>query len=185
MAAAVLTGDTPSAVATATYTLVTGAPAFTVTSSATTATVTSSTPANITLSFAVANGFDQAITFSCTPSSTISVSCSFNPATLTATGNDASLTTTLTISKGSGSASLQKGVNPFLPGGATFAALALCFVGFKKRRGLLLALVLILGGIGFAQLTGCGGASSKTGTLTVSATGGGTTQTVTINVTTK
>lgn len=86
--------------------------------------------------------------------------------------------------QGNRSADLQKGPNPFLPGGLTFAV-ALCCIGWKKRRGLFLAVLLIVSAIGVAQLTACGGSSSKTGTVTINAAGGGTTVATTVNVVVK
>jgi hypothetical protein len=190
IAVAKLLGYTPSTESTATYTVVSTAPAFTASSSAGTSatspiTITSSTPGTLTLTLTPSSGFDQQITFACTPSTGINVTCGFAPATLTPTGNDAALTTTVTLTKGSGSAALQKLPNPFLPSGATLAALALGFLGWKKRRSMFLALALIVAVIGIAQLTGCGGSSSKTGTVAINATAGGTTVTTTVNVVVK
>jgi hypothetical protein len=189
-AVAVEAGYTNSAESTATYTVTATPPAFTVSSSgggssSTPITITGSTPGTTTLTFTPAGGFDQTISFSCAASTGITVSCTFNPTTITPTGNDSTLTDTVTISKGSGSAALQHGSNPFLPGGVAFAALVLGLLGFKKRRGLFLAVVLIAGAIGVMQLTACGGTSSKTGTVTISSTGGGTTVTTTVNVVVK
>jgi hypothetical protein len=182
-------GYATSTEATATYTVVSTAPAFTASSSSGTSsspiTITSSTPGTLTLTLTPSSGFDQQISFSCTGSTGITISCTFSPTTVTPSGNDQTIPVNVSISKGSGSALLQKGTNPFLPGGATLAAIAFCFLGWKKRRGLLLALVLIVGAIAVGQLSGCGGPSSKTGTVAIAATGGGTTVTTTVNVVVK
>ncbi len=175
-AAATLLGDTPSADATATYNVTTLAPTFTITASPTTATVTSSTPAVITITLAPNATFTSAITFACTGTG---VTCAFSPASITPPTD----TTTLTISK-SATAALHNGPNPFLPAGATFA-IALGFLGWKKRRGIFLAAVLLAGILGMMQLTACGGSSAKTSTVTVTATGGGVTQTVPLTITVK
>jgi hypothetical protein len=111
------------------------------------------------------------------------LTCSFNPATVTPT-NGQSASTALTLTE-SGSAALQHRSNPFLPEGATFA-IALCFLGWKRRRALFLALVLIAGGIGVTQLIGCGGNGTPpptTSTVVVTATSGKVTQTIQLQVT--
>jgi hypothetical protein len=178
-ALATLLGDTPSAVGTATYTVTTVLPTFTMTTSVTSATVTSGIPVSIAITVAPSVTFTSAITFACS-GAPANVTCHFspNPITPPATG------TTLTIFE-SGSAALHNGPNPFLPGGVTFA-IALGFLGWKKRRRMLLALVLVAGVIGLVQLTGCGGASAGTNaTITVTATGGGVTQTLPLTITVK
>jgi hypothetical protein len=63
-------------------------------------------------------------------------------------------------------------------------AIALGFLGWKKRRNMLLALALIAGVVGLVQLTGCGGSTAPTvSTVTVTATGGGVTQTLPLTIT--
>jgi hypothetical protein len=111
------------------------------------------------------------------------LTCSFNPATVTPS-NGQSASTALTLTE-SGSAALQHRSNPFLPEGATFA-IAVCFLGWKKRRALFLALVLIAGVIGVTQLTGCGSngpAAPTTSNVVVTATSGKVTQTIQLQVT--
>ena len=187
-AIAVLTGDTPSAEATATYTVTASAPAFTAASSSGTSTSSpvtiSSTAGTTTLTLTPTGGFHSAITLSCTASTGISVNCSFSPASpVTPTGNDAAIPVTVTMTKGT-SALLEKGTNPFLPGGVTFA-LALGLFGWRKRRGLFLALLLVIGAVTASQMVSCGGSSGKTGTVTIGATGGGTTTSTVVNVVVK
>ncbi len=152
------------------------APTFTITASPTTATVTSGTPAKITITVAPNATFTGTVSFACTGTG---VTCAFSPATVTAP----TTTTTLTISKGT-TAALHNGPNPFLPAGATFA-IALGFLGWKKRRSMFLAVVLLAGILGMMQLTACGGSSSKTSTVTVTATSGSITQTLPLTITVK
>jgi len=177
-AAAVLANYTPSAEASVIYTVQTLAQNFTISASPTTATVTSSTPAVITITVAPDATFTGAISFACTGTG---VTCTFSPATVTAPAT----TTTLTISK-STTAALHNGPNPFLPAGVSFA-IALGFLGWKKRRGMFLALVVLASVICLTQLTACGGSSAKTSTVTVTATGGtpAVTQTVALTITVK
>jgi hypothetical protein len=181
-------GYNASTVATATYTVTSTPPAFTAAASSGTSsspiTITSSTPGTTTLTITPAGGFDQQISFACTASTGITVTCSFSPSSVTPNGSDSAIPVTVTMSKGS-TAFLQKGTNPFLPGGETLAAITLCFFGWKKRRSLLLALGMIAVAFTISQLTACGGASSKSGTVTINATAGTTTVATTVNVVVK
>ncbi|MGA3069650.1 MAG: FN3 associated domain-containing protein, partial [Terracidiphilus sp.] len=177
-AAATLLGDTPSAVVTATYTVTTVLPTFTISASPSSATVTNTTPASIAITVAPSVTFTAPITFACSGGQP-NVGCTFSPASITP---PATTTTTLTVSFGA-TAALRHGPNPFLPGGVTFA-IALGFLGWKKRRNMLLALALIAGVVGLVQLTGCGGSTAPTvSTVTVTATGGGVTQTLPLTIT--
>ena len=182
-AIAIAPGYALSTVATATYTVSATAPNFTAAVAPSTVTVSPGSPGIVDITVTSQYGFNSATTFTCStvPSN---LTCSFNPATVTPTvGQSAS--TALTLTESSSSAALQHRSNPFLPGGATFA-IAVCFLGWKKRRALLLALVLIAGAIGIAQLTGCNGNSSATATtssVVVTATSGKLTQTIQLKVT--
>jgi hypothetical protein len=154
-------------------------PTFTATANPTTVTVTSGTPGTVTITVAPNATFTGAISFACT-GAPANVTCAFSPATVTAPAT----TTTLTITE-SGSGALHNGPNPFLPGGVTFA-IALGFLGWKKRRGLFLALVLVAGVICLTQVTGCGGSNNgTTSTMSVTATGDGVTQTLPLTITVK
>jgi len=181
-AIAIAPGYALSALATATYTVSATAANFTAAVAPSTVTVSPGSPGIVNITVTSQYGFNSATTFTCStvPSN---LTCSFNPATVTPTvGQTASTALTLTES---GSAALQHRSNPFLPEGATFA-IAVCFLGWKKRRALLLALVLIAGVIGATQLTGCNGSGSAaptTSTVVVTATSGKLTQTIQLKVT--
>jgi sugar lactone lactonase YvrE len=140
------------------------------------------------------NGFAAGqITFACS-GFPIGWGCSFNPSTLTSlapastTGlpGATSGTTTLTVTPPQQSYAMQRrDVRPLFP--VTFAV-ALCFLGFKKRSRLFLILMVVAIFAGFGMLSGCGGSSSTTtapttaqGTVTVS--GGGMQTTATLTVT--
>jgi hypothetical protein len=182
-AIAIAPGYAFSQVATATYTVSATAANFTASVAPSTLTVSPSSPGIVDITVTSQYGFNSATTFACTTVPT-NLTCSFNPVTVTpAVGQSAS--TALTLTESSGSAALQHRSNPFLPGGATFA-IAVCFLGWKKRRALFLALVLIAGVIGAAQLTGCGGsgsAASTSSSVVVTATSGKITQTIQLQVT--
>jgi hypothetical protein len=182
IAMALAPGYAVSQVASATYTVSTTAANFTAAVAPASVTVSPSSPGIVDITVTSQYGFNSATTFTCStvPSN---LTCSFNPATVTpAVGQSASTALTLTES---GSAALEHRSNPFLPGGAAFA-LSICLLGWKKRRGLFLALVLIVGVIGVTQLTGCGssgGAKATTSNVVVSAASGSVTQTIQIAVT--
>lgn len=117
------------------------------------------------------NGFDRAITFSC--SGLTSGNCTFNPATVVPSG--AAISTTLTLTTAAGSSALHRGSSPLFP--QATLVLAACALMFRKKRGIyLLPLVIaVFGGLG--TLSACGGSSqgttgptSVTSTITVIAT---------------
>ncbi len=187
-AAASLLGYVPSTTASAQYTISNLPPNFTATVSPGAVDLSPGTSAIVDINITPNASFLGTVSFSCSGAPS-GVSCAFSPATLTATGSG-NLTTVLTISDVASTAGNRRGPNPFIPGGATFA-LALCFLGFRKRRNLVLGLVLLAGIFGLTQLTGCGsggGLSSKgstTSSMTVTATStyGGTVISQTLPVT--
>jgi hypothetical protein len=105
------------------------------------------------------NGFSGQVSFSCS-----GATCSFSPATLTVGGGNEE-TSIITVGAGSGSAALQNNSNPLIPG--TTLAVALCLLGFKKRRSLQLLLLAVVCAAGMGLVTGC---SSKTTSTTVTIT---------------
>lgn len=183
-AIAIAPGYAFSGVATATYTVSTAAANFTASVAPSTVTVSPSSPGIVDITVTSQYGFNSATTFAC---STVpaNLTCTFNPATVTPS-NGQSASTALTLAESS-SAALQYRSNPFLPEGATFA-IAVCFLGWKKRRKLFLALVLIAGVVGVTQLIGCGGSgpgAPTTSNVVVTATSGKVTQTIQLQVTIK
>ena len=114
------------------------------------------------------------ITFSCSglPSG---YGCSFNPNPVTVftpnstTGlpTGTTVTTTLTVTPPASAAVVHQDFRPIFP--ATLAV-ALCFLGFKKRNRLymLLLLVVLFAGIGF--ISGCGGTTNSTTTKSTTST---------------
>ncbi len=184
-AIAVETGYAPSAEGTATYTVTTVPPSFTATATPTGAVLGPGQSQAFFISMMPTGGFTGTVSFACSgqPSG---VTCAFNPSTVTSDGTD-EFSTTLTVTNGSTSSALRHDSIPFIPTGATFAV-ALCFLGWKRRRNLALGLVLMAGIFGLTQLSGCGGGSGPkqtTSTMTVTATStvGTTTITQTIPLT--
>ena len=102
-------------------------------------------------------------------------SCSFNPNPVTVFAQNSTtglplgttVTTTLTITPPSTAAVVRQDFRPLFP--ATLAV-ALCFLGFKKRNRLymLSLLVVLFAGLGF--VSGCGGTTNSTTTKPVTST---------------
>jgi len=137
-----------------------------------------------TVSLTAVGGFSATVALSCSgaPART---TCTFNPASLTASGSTAA-TSTLTITTNTATAALQHDNS-----GVTLAFLGLGVLGLsviRRRRYLsqsLALLCLLLAGWG---LSGCGGSPSPTtpsGTyaLTITATSGSTVHTASFNLT--
>jgi len=105
------------------------------------------------------NGFNEAVSFSCSELPA-GAACSFTPATVTP--SSAPATTTLTVAYSKPVALLRRTSSPLLPESAL--ACAVLFLGWKKRRPLLLCLVAV----GFLSLcTGCGTDNQSLQTYTV------------------
>jgi hypothetical protein len=141
-----------------------------------------------------ANNFAAtSITFACSGAPT-GYTCSFNPSSSAAfmpsstTGlpAGASASTTLTITAPSTAALVHRDFRPIFP--ATFAV-ALCFLGFRRRSRIQLLLLVAAVFATLGVISGCGGSSSSstpkpvTSTITVTATGGGSQASSTLSVT--
>jgi sugar lactone lactonase YvrE len=127
----------------------------------------------------VNNFASSGVNFTCT-GLPAGYSCSFNPSStvaFTPTGTNglpgaSSASTTLTVTTPSTAALERHNLRPFFP--ATLAV-ALCFLGFKKRSRLRLLLLLVALFAGLGVFSACGGSStttttSKTSTVTITAT---------------
>jgi hypothetical protein len=138
------------------------------------------------------NNFTGSLSLACSglPSG---YSCTFNPSTLTIS-EGGTANTTLTVTPPATAALVRQGTRPLIP--ITALAVALCFIGFRKRARLqsFLLLALAVGVLGL--FAACGGTSSTTtappttssATVTISASGmagasGSVQQTATLTVT--
>jgi hypothetical protein len=133
------------------------------------------------------------ISFSCSGAPT-GYTCSFNPSTITSfapnstTGmpGGSSATTTLTVTPPATAKLDHRDFRPIFP--ATFAV-ALCFLGFRRRSRLSLLLLVAAVFAGLGVLSGCGGSSASntpppvSSSITITASGGGATATSTVSVT--
>jgi hypothetical protein len=113
------------------------------------------------------------VTFACTglPSG---YTCAFNPNPITI-AEDATGTTTLTVTPPATAAVVRHDFRPLFPATLAFA---LCFLGFRKRNRLHLLLVLVVLLAGLGLISACGGTSTTsttkatTSSITITATSG-------------
>ncbi len=129
------------------------------------------------------NNFTGSVNFTCT-GLPAGYTCTFNPNPLTIAQN-ATGTTTLTVTPPASAAAVGHDFRPMFP--ATLAV-ALCFLGFKKRNRLHLLIPLVLLFAGLSLVSACGGTSGSsskppvTSTATVTATSGSMTTSATLTV---
>jgi len=167
-AIAIAPGYTNSPVVSAAYTIKLVAPGFAITLASSSLTIEEGGGAQTMVSVTPYGGFKSPVSFRCQglpPDAT----CSFSPATVTPSGASAS-TTQLTITT-STSAALRHNSSPWLPGSALACAL-FGFLGFRKRRGLQILLMLAACVITLGLANGCGTSLSTASNVTVTATSG-------------
>ena len=168
-----------------------GAPTFGFSSSSSVAAVANHASTSLTLAVAPINGFSGPVTFTCS-GLPANATCTFSSPTLTVTPTT-SATETLTIATGGFQAS-NLAARFHHSGKASYAALAfmpfacvLLFAGRRKFKITPQLMLLLVGVLGAATLTGCSSANTTTpaGTaaITVTATSGATSQTSTVNLT--
>jgi LysM repeat protein len=172
-----------SAVAMAGYTLNLPAPGFTIALSSASLDITPGQSGTTTVIVTPENSFASPITFSCS-GLPAGAACGFSPVTLTPSSSTAVATMTITTS--ATTAASRRNPSPFFP--ASSLAVALCLLGRKRKRGLL---VLALVSLGLGMCTGCGGVvhesqpapQSTVSAVTVTATGGSLQQNATLTLT--
>ncbi len=116
----------------------------------------------------------SSVTFACSGLPTGYI-CSFNPNPTSAFAQNTTngmpqgttVTTTLTITPPATAAVVRHDFRPLFP--ATLAV-ALCFLGFRKRNRLYLLLMLVILFAGFGLISGCGGTSGTTTKAPVTST---------------
>jgi hypothetical protein len=170
-AIATASGYSASNVASAAYTVNLPPPDFIVAASPSLQTVTAGQNGSTSITVTPQNGFNSAVAFTCAvlPAGP---TCSFSPTSVTPSGS--AISSTLTVTNTTASASPRQKSNPFVPG--TALAVVLCLFGFKKRRRLQLILLLAASITGLSLINGCGSTSTVTTqqsaiyTVTVAAT---------------
>jgi hypothetical protein len=120
-AIAVAAGYGNSSIASAIYSINLLAPDFSVAASPASLSVTAGQSGTIAISVTPLNGFNSAVSFSCS-GLPLGASCNFSPATVTPSGAAAS--TMLTVTTTATSAALRRNSNPLIPG--SVLACALC-----------------------------------------------------------
>jgi hypothetical protein len=182
---AVATGYSPSGVNSAAYTINLPTPSFIVAVTPGSLAVTTGQSGTATVSVMPLNSFDSPVQFSCS-GLPAGASCIFSPANVMPSGTAASSTLTITTSETH--ATLQPNSVPLFPG--SVLAVALCWFGWKKRRGL--QVLVALAAVGASLVIGCGGSikiSSQgqtqptTSIVTVTAASGTLQQTTTFSLT--
>jgi N-acetylneuraminic acid mutarotase len=183
-AIAVAAGYANSAIASAQYTVTAAGSGFTIAPSATSLTVAPGQSASVSISVTPLNGFNAAVSFSCSGLPT-GASCTFSPATVIPSGGPVS--TTVTISAPAATAALP--AFPELP--PSVLVLSLGGLWWKRRRRWLSGCMLVVFVAGLSLLNGCGGGSSTsapanppvTSAVTVTATAGSVKYTTTLSLT--
>jgi len=146
---------------------------FQISASPSSLTASSGGQATTTLTITPQSGFKSAVTFACSSGLPAGATCSFNPTSVTP---PETTSTTLTITAPTQALYQHRGSRPFLPG--TALAVAACFFGWRRRRGLQVVLLMAIAAAGLALLSGCGsgggggGVTPATSTITVTATSG-------------
>jgi hypothetical protein len=165
-AIAVASGYPASALSAAAYTINTTAvatPGFSVAVNPGTLSVTAGDSGMVKVTVTAQNSFSAPLTFSCA-GLPAGATCSFSPATVTPVGGTAS--TALMITTSPSAAALPPSRTPWIPG--SVLAGVLCFFGRKKRRGLQM-LMLALVGLGLSVCGGCGANQETATKVTTSA----------------
>ena len=161
-AIAVLSGYATSPVASGTYVIDTTAEAlsYTLTPNALILHISQSGTINITVT--PQNGINAAISFSCS-GLPIGASCSFSPSTATTGPTQATVATVLTVTAPTTISAVQHRSNPLLP--ETTLAIALCMLGWRKRRSARIGLFVATAALCIGMMTGCGGTTGNQSSL--------------------
>jgi hypothetical protein len=181
-AIAVAIGYSPSAVASSVYTVNLMSAGFALSTNPSSLTIPSTATFGIVqLTVQPVGGFTGAVMLSCTGLPT-GAACGFSNSPVNLINFNQPQTVTVTISTGQ-VATVRHLSNPLMP--EATLALALCFLGFRKRRGIRILLLAVISVLGVSMLSGCGssGPGTSTSTVTVTATAGSISSKTTVSVT--
>ncbi len=154
-------------------------PTFTIVASPASLTVPANSEVATTLTFTPQNGFSGLVALTC--------SCSASPSqgsyalALNVTLSGSPVTTPFTVYNSGSSAAMRGGGHPLLTG--TSLALAVCFVGWRRRRSLWTALLISFAVGSLGLISSCGGGGGGSGGSGGGGGGGGGSNSTTFNVT--
>jgi hypothetical protein len=184
-AIAIAVGYSPSAVASSAYTvnLMPAGFALSVNPSSLTIPATQNF-GTVQLTVQPEGGFTGAVALSCT-GLPAGYSCGFSSSPANLNNYNQPVTITVTVGTGQASAMLHHRRNAMLP--EATLAVALCFLGFRRRRRpIQLLLLMAVSVLGVGMLAGCGssGPGTTTSKATITATAGSMSTSTTVSITT-
>ncbi|HXS12322.1 MAG TPA: chitobiase/beta-hexosaminidase C-terminal domain-containing protein [Acidobacteriaceae bacterium] len=181
-AIAVAIGYSPSPVASSTFTFTAMPAGFALSTNPSSLAIPSTATFGIVqLTVQPVGGFTGAVLLSCT-GLPAGAGCGFSNSPVNLTNFNQPQTVTVTISTGQ-TAMVSHRSNPLVP--EATLALALCFLGFRKRRGIQVLLLAVISILSVSMLSGCGssGPGTSTSTVTVTASAGSLSSKTTVSVT--
>lgn len=181
-AIAIAVGYGPSPVATSAYTVNLMPPGFALSVNPSSLTIpATATFGTIQLTVQPQGGFTGAVQLSCS-GLPAGAACGFSSSPANLTNYNQPQIITVSISTGQ-TAMLHRRGNPLMP--EATLALAICFFGFRKRRGIQIVLLAVIAVLGVGMISGCGssGPGTSSSTVTVTATSGSLSAKTTVSVT--
>jgi len=181
-AIAVAIGYSPSPVASSSFTFTAMPAGFALSTNPSSLAIPSTATFGIVqLTVQPVGGFTGAVLLSCT-GLPAGAGCGFSNSPVNLTNFNQPQTVTVTISTGQ-TAMVSHRSNPLVP--EATLALALCFLGFRKRRGIQVLLLAVISILSVSMLSGCGssGPGTSTSTVTVTASAGSLSSKTTVSVT--
>jgi hypothetical protein len=183
-AIAIAVGYSPSAVASSAYTVNLMSPGFALSVNPSSLTIPATQNfGTVQLTVQPEGGFTGAVALSCT-GLPAGYSCGFSSSPANLNNYNQPVTITVTVGTGQASAMLHHRRNPLVP--EATLAVALCFLGFRRRRPIQLLLLMAVSVLGVGMLAGCGssGPGTTTSKATITATAGAMSTSTTVSITT-
>jgi hypothetical protein len=181
-AIAVAVGYSPSPVATSVFTVNIMPAGFALSVNPSTLTIPATASYGIVqLTVQPQGGFTGAVALTCS-GLPAGAACGFSSSPVNLTNYNQPQVVNVTISTGQ-TAMLQRRGNPLMP--EATLALAICFFGFRKRRGIQIVLLAVISVLGVSMISGCGssGPGTSSSTVTVTAAAGALSTKTSVSVT--